>query len=85
MSLLLQPFTETVTRVIVTDKVDAGPIIAQAVVPVLEDDDSDSLSARILAEEHKLLPRVIQWYAEDRVSVEGRRVRVAEPVSAGRG
>ena len=70
---------------VITDEVDAGPIIAQAVVPVLEDDDADSLSERILAEEHKLLPRVIQWYAEGRVHIEGRRARVAEPVSAGRG
>ncbi len=70
---------------VITDEVDSGPIIAQAVVPVFDDDDAESLSERILTEEHKLLPKVIQWYAEGRIHVEGRRVRVAEPVSAGRG
>ena len=69
---------------IITDDVDAGPIIAQAVVPVLDDDDAESLSDRILAEEHKLLPAVIQWFAEDRVHIEDRRVRIAEPANAGR-
>lgn len=50
--------------------VDAGPIIAQAVVPVLPDDDKGALGARILEQEHRLLPRVLQWIAEDRVVVE---------------
>lgn len=60
---------------------DTGPIIAQAVVPVLADDDAAALKARILAQEHVLLPRVLQWCAEGRLKVEaspqGRpRVRV---------
>jgi phosphoribosylglycinamide formyltransferase-1 len=60
---------------------DTGPIIAQAAVPVLEEDDEESLRTRILAREHELLPRVLQWMAEGRVSVElsrdpGARVRV---------
>jgi phosphoribosylglycinamide formyltransferase-1 len=60
---------------------DTGPIIAQATVPVLEGDDEAALTARILEQEHDLLPRVIQWIAEGRVSVEPRggarsRVRV---------
>ncbi len=67
---------------IATDDIDAGPIIAQAVVPVLDGDDAQSLSERILVEEHRLLPMVIQWFAEGRVHIEGRRVRVAQPVSA---
>jgi phosphoribosylglycinamide formyltransferase-1 len=50
---------------------DTGPIVAQAVVPVLADDDEESLRARILTREHELLPRVLQWMAEGRVSVEG--------------
>jgi len=58
--------------------VDSGPIIAQAVVPVLEDDDAERLRLRILAEEHKLLPAVVRALAEGRVSREGRRVRVAK-------
>jgi phosphoribosylglycinamide formyltransferase-1 len=58
---------------------DTGPIIAQTAVPVLDDDDEATLAARILEEEHELLPRVLQWIAEERVSVEatpGARPRV---------
>jgi phosphoribosylglycinamide formyltransferase-1 len=62
---------------------DTGPIIAQTTVPVLDDDDEESLRVRILAEEHALLPRVLQWIADGRVTVEARgagrpRVRVAK-------
>ncbi len=49
---------------------DTGPIIAQAAVPVLDEDDEPALRARILAEEHALLPKVLQWIAEGRVRVE---------------
>jgi phosphoribosylglycinamide formyltransferase 1 len=61
---------------------DTGPILAQAVVPVLPDDDEEALRERILAQEHALLPAVLQWLAEGRVKVEadgeGRpRVRVS--------
>ncbi len=62
---------------------DTGPIIAQRVVPVEPADTVESLTARLLAEEHALLPEVLQWVAEGRVSVVpaapgGRaRVRVA--------
>jgi phosphoribosylglycinamide formyltransferase-1 len=55
---------------------DTGPIIAQAVVPVLETDDEESLRARILTEEHRLLSAAVRAVAEGRVTVEGRRVRV---------
>lgn len=58
---------------------DTGPIIAQEAVPVLEGDDEAALAARILEKEHELLPRVLQWIAEGRVSVEataGGRPRV---------
>lgn len=55
---------------------DTGPIIIQAVVPVLDDDDADSLAARILRQEHRIYPRAIQLYAQGRLEVEGRRVRV---------
>jgi phosphoribosylglycinamide formyltransferase-1 len=48
---------------------DTGPIIAQAVVPVREDDTVESLTARILTEEHALLPAVLQWISEGRVVV----------------
>ena len=60
----------------VDDAVDSGAVIAQAAVPVLDDDDEPALSARILAEEHRLLPAVVRALAEGRVSAEGRRVRV---------
>lgn len=58
----------------VTEEVDAGPIIAQAAVPVLDDDTVESLSARILAEEHRLLPKAIGQVLAGRVRVEGNRV-----------
>lgn len=53
---------------------DTGPIVVQAVVPVLPGDTEPSLSARILAEEHRIYPEAIQWFAEGRLSMEGRRV-----------
>ncbi len=56
--------------------VDTGPIIAQAAVPVQDDDDDEALRSRILAEEHRLLPAVVRAIAERRVVLEGRRVRV---------
>ena len=61
----------------VTTGVDEGPIIIQAAVPVLQGDTADTLSARILAQEHRIYPRAIQLYAEGRLRVEGRRVLVA--------
>lgn len=55
---------------------DTGPIVLQAAVPVLEEDDEERLAARILAEEHRLYPLAIQLYAEGRLRLEGRRVRI---------
>lgn len=60
----------------VDEGTDTGPVIAQAVVPVLPEDDEASLAARVLAEEHRLYPEAIRWYAEGRLSVVGRCVRV---------
>jgi phosphoribosylglycinamide formyltransferase-1 len=60
----------------VTAAVDGGPIIAQAAVPVLDDDDEAALAARILEQEHRLLPQVVAWIAERRVRIEDGRVRV---------
>jgi phosphoribosylglycinamide formyltransferase 1 len=54
--------------------VDTGPIIAQAAVPVYDDDTPDTLVARILREEHRILLDAIRWIAEGRVRLEGRRV-----------
>jgi len=56
--------------------IDTGPIIAQAAVPVNDDDEEEALRLRILAEEHRLLPAVVRAIAERRVVLEGRRVRV---------
>jgi phosphoribosylglycinamide formyltransferase-1 len=56
---------------------DTGPIIAQTAVPLLPDDDEEDLRERILAEEHRLLPAVVRAIAAGKVTVEGRRVRVA--------
>lgn len=58
--------------------VDTGPIIIQAVVPVYDDDTEDSLSERILKEEHKIYSQAIQLYAEGKLEVVGRKVRVKD-------
>jgi phosphoribosylglycinamide formyltransferase-1 len=62
----------------VTEGVDEGPIILQAMVPVLEGDSPKTLAARILVEEHIIYPRAVQLYADGRLLVEGRRVRIAD-------
>lgn len=59
---------------LVDEKVDHGPIIAQAAVPVLDGDDEQSLSDRILVEEHRLLPKVLQLYADGKLKIVGRKV-----------
>ncbi len=59
---------------LVIPELDAGPIIAQAVVPVLPNDTADTLAERILKYEHRIYPQVIQWFAEGRVKVEGNKV-----------
>ena len=56
---------------------DSGPIVAQTAVQVRDDDDEESLSGRILAAEHNLLPRALQWIAEG-------RVEIVKPASGGR-
>jgi formyltetrahydrofolate-dependent phosphoribosylglycinamide formyltransferase len=55
---------------------DHGPIILQAVVPVLDDDTPETLAARVLEQEHRLYPDAIRLFAQDRLRVEGRRVRI---------
>ena len=56
--------------------VDTGPIIAQAAVPVRSDDDEASLAARVLAEEHRLLPAVVRWFCAGRLALVDGRVRL---------
>jgi phosphoribosylglycinamide formyltransferase-1 len=65
-----------VTVHFVTEDVDMGPIILQAVVPVLQDDTEESLSERILKEEHRIYPESISLYFEGRLEVQGRRVYI---------
>jgi len=59
---------------LVDDGVDTGPIVCQAVVPVLDDDTVDTLAARILKEEHRIYSEAIRLLIEDRIRIEGRRV-----------
>jgi phosphoribosylglycinamide formyltransferase-1 len=58
----------------VAAEVDMGPIIVQAVVPVLQDDTEDTLAARILVEEHKIYSEAVRLFFEGRLEVRGRRV-----------
>lgn len=60
----------------VDEGVDTGPIIIQAAIPVSPDDTEESLSARILKLEHKILPEAIRLFSEGRISVEGRVVKI---------
>lgn len=60
----------------VDTSVDGGPIVLQKAVPVLDDDTEESLETRILEWEHRLLPLAVRLFAEGRIHVEGRRVRV---------
>ena len=60
----------------VTADLDAGPIVAQAGVPVLPDDTPDTLSKRVLVQEHLLYPRAIKWFLEGRLVIDNGRVRV---------
>lgn len=55
---------------------DSGPIILQRVVPVLDDDTEDSLAQRILVQEHQALPEALRLWAQGRLVLEGRRVKL---------
>ncbi|PWU23908.1 MAG: phosphoribosylglycinamide formyltransferase [Candidatus Rokuibacteriota bacterium] len=63
---------------LVDEGVDSGPIVLQAPVVVSDDDTEDALSARILSEEHRIYPEAIRLFAEGRLSLEGRRVKVRQ-------
>ncbi|MBJ7311108.1 phosphoribosylglycinamide formyltransferase [Rugamonas sp. CCM 8940] len=60
----------------VTAELDHGPMVAQAAVPVLADDTVDSLSARVLVQEHTLYPRAVRWFIEGRLTIEQGQVHV---------
>jgi phosphoribosylglycinamide formyltransferase-1 len=63
---------------LVDEQVDHGPIIAQRAVEVREDDDEVTLQERIKAVEHQLFPHCVKLLCNDRIRVEGRRVRVLD-------
>ena len=60
----------------VDEGVDTGPIIFQSVLPVLDDDTEETLAARILKEEHRIYPQAIQFYANGKIEIDGRRVKI---------
>jgi len=62
----------------VTAELDHGPAVLQATIPVLAGDTPDSLAARLLAEEHKIYPRAVRLFVEDRLVVEDGAVRIVE-------
>jgi phosphoribosylglycinamide formyltransferase-1 len=66
----------------VTPELDHGPVVVQAQVPVLPGDTADTLSARVLVEEHKLYPRAVRLFVEDRLIIENGDVRVREGTPA---
>ncbi len=60
----------------VDEGLDSGPVILQKAVPVMEGDNEESLSARILAQEHKLYPEAVGHFCRGRIKIEGRRVSI---------
>jgi phosphoribosylglycinamide formyltransferase-1 len=58
----------------VSAELDHGPIVAQAVVPVLQGDDEAALAKRVLAAEHVLYPRAVRWFVEGALELNGGRV-----------
>jgi phosphoribosylglycinamide formyltransferase 1 len=61
----------------VTPELDHGPIVIQAVVPVLAGDDADALAARVLTQEHVVYPRAVRWFLEGRLTIADGGVRVS--------
>ncbi len=60
----------------VDEGTDSGPIILQKVVPVMDDDTEDTLADRILVQEHIAMPEALKLWSENRLQIDGRRVRV---------
>lgn len=63
---------------IVDEHLDHGPILAQSVVPVLESDTAESLSSRILIEEHRVYPKAVDFLLNNKFRIEGRRVQAID-------
>ncbi len=59
----------------VTAELDHGPIVAQAVVPILDGDDAATLAARVLVQEHRLYPMAVRWFVQGELALDGLRVR----------
>ena len=62
----------------VDEKLDHGPIILQKTIPILEDDTIETLSSRILEQEHIAYPEAVKLYCDRRIKVEGRKVRILD-------
>jgi phosphoribosylglycinamide formyltransferase-1 len=60
----------------VDEGMDTGPVIIQAAVPVMDDDTEEALSERILTHEHRIFPEAIKLFAEGRLEIVGRRVKI---------
>ena len=60
----------------VTSELDRGPIIIQAAVPVLPDDDEFTLGSRVLEQEHAIYAQAIRWFLDDKLALEGNTVKV---------
>ncbi len=69
----------------VDEGMDTGPVIIQAAVPVADDDTEESLSERILTFEHRIFPEAIKWFAEGRLEIVGRRVKIKSADRAEKG
>lgn len=61
----------------VTPTLDHGPVIIQAAVPVLDNDDEASLAIRVLRQEHRVYPQAVRWFAEGKLTLDNGRVRLA--------
>ncbi len=59
---------------LVTPRLDHGPIIVQAAVPVLEQDTEQTLAARVLEQEHRILPQAVRWFLEGRLQLHANRI-----------
>lgn len=62
----------------VNEEVDAGPIVLQSVVPVFQNDTVETLSERILKEEHRIYPQAVKLFVEEKLKIEGRRVIIED-------
>ena len=62
----------------VTADLDHGPIVIQAAVPVRADDTADTLAARVLAQEHRIYPQAVRWFAEGRLAIRDGRVNLKD-------